>query len=104
MSATRPPRPDLQHGDKVLVVACRWVSTPAGRAWLPHGGFRWRVVDRVVWDGWCGWQVMSTPTAGHHPSRESAAAVVAVLRAGGERRPTPPAPRPEQIGLWEVPA
>lgn len=100
------PRPDLDPGDRVLVVAHRWVAAPGGPMWLPHGGYRWRVVDRLVWDSWRGsWQIMSEPTEPHHPAREDVREVVAVLRPGGERRPAPVAPAaPVQLDLFEVEA
>lgn len=102
MTGRRPPRPDLDGGDRILVVAHRWHDLPdGGRAWLPCGGFRWRVVDRVVHDQWCGWQVYCCDPAPHHPTRESAAEIRAVLRAyGGERRP--PAPEPVQLDLFDL--
>ena len=104
MTGRRPPRPDLDPGDRVLVVAHRWVTTRTVHAWLPTGGYRWRVVDRLVWDSWCAsWQIMSDPVEPHHPSREDARYVVAVLRPGGERRPAPAArPVPLQLGLFEI--
>lgn len=80
----RPPKPDLAAGDRVLVKACRWVQGPGGPVWARYGT-RWRVVDRVVHDVWAGWQIASTPTAPHHPSREPARHVVAVLRADPTR-------------------
>lgn len=94
----RPARPDLDAGDRILVVAHRWHDLPGGRAWLPVGGLRWRVVDRVVHDQWCGWQVHCSDPAPHHPNREAAAEVVAVLRVGGERRPDL---APVQLDLFE---
>lgn len=94
---TRPPRPDLDPGDRVLVVAHRWQEVPGGRMWLPCGGYRWRTVERIVWDQWCGWQLTCSDPAPHHPSREAARAVVAVLRAA----PRPdPAQVPEQLELF----
>ena len=102
MIPRRPPRPDLDPGDRVLVVAHHWQDGPAGRVWVPTGGYRWRVVDRVVFDTWCGWQVMCQPEAPHHPSREDARHVVSALRA----RPADPvpvaAPVGMQLGLFEV--
>lgn len=103
----RPRKPDLAHGDEVLIQAHHWVDTGAGRiCWLPSGGYRRRLIARIAWDKWCGWQVMSEPTAPHHPSREAASEIVAVLRARprpGAPDPVAPAPLPAvQLGLFEV--
>jgi hypothetical protein len=94
----RPSRPDLDPGDRVLVVAHRWLDTPGGPMWLPSGGYRWRLVGRVVWDSWAGWQIETDPEAPHHPSREQARHVVAVLRTN-PRRPVPSV----QLDLFGVP-
>lgn len=98
----RPPRPDLDPGDRVLIAAHHWQDTPAGRRMgLPNGQYRWRVVDRVVFDIWMGWTIRTTPTRGDHPSRENANHVVSVVRAGGEHRPEPaPPPQPVQLDLF----
>lgn len=99
----RPPRPDLDAGDRVLVVAKLWITTATVHAWLPTGGYRWRTVDRLVWDHWReSWQVMSTPAAPHHPDREDSRDVVAVLRPNGERRPVVRPQVPVQLDLFEV--
>jgi hypothetical protein len=101
----RPAKPDLHPGDKVLVVAHRWLDRPGGWSWLPYGGFRWRVVDSVVWDRWMdAWQIMSDPTAPHHPSREDARYIVSVLRAA-PAAPAAPAAAPQhavQLGLFDI--
>lgn len=97
MTTRRPPRPDLGPGDRVLIQAHRWVRGPRGNVWVPTGRYRWRVVDRVVWDVWCGWQLMAEPTAPHHPSREAARDVVCVIRAAD--RPAPPE-GPVQLDLF----
>lgn len=99
----RPPRPDLDPGDRVLIAAHRWHQLPGGRmAWLPFAGqYRWRVVDHLKFDTYVGWCIWSTPTRGDHPSRERPAEVVSVVRAGGEHRPAPaPPPQPVQLDLF----
>jgi hypothetical protein len=85
----RPPPPDLDSGDRVLIAAHRWRSAPGGNVWVPIGEYRWRVVERLAFDTYVGWCIWSTPTRGDHPSREIASEVVSVVRPGGEHRPPP---------------